>query len=71
MDPKADDQIIKQELSDFPFSLNLSCVSFRLLQVRMEKEESDEELKELQEKLSSMKKQMPDPSQAQTLNQVQ
>lgn len=71
MDPKADDQINKQELSDFPFGLNLSCVSFRLLQVRMEKEESEEEVKELQEKVSSMKKQMPDPSQAQTLNQVQ
>ncbi|XP_056900645.1 cingulin isoform X4 [Takifugu flavidus] len=40
-----------------------------LLQVRMEKEESEEEVKELQEKVSSMKRQMPDPSQAQTLNQ--
>lgn len=37
----------------------------------MEKEESEEEVKELQEKVSSMKRQMPDPSQAQTLNQVQ
>lgn len=37
----------------------------------MEKEESEEEVKELQEKMSSMKKQIPDPSQAQTLNQVQ
>lgn len=37
----------------------------------MEKEESEEEAKELQEKVSSMKRQMPDLSQAQTLNQVQ
>lgn len=36
----------------------------------MEKEESEEEMKELQEKVSSMKKQIPDPSQAQALNQV-
>lgn len=71
MDPKADDQINKLQVSDFPFSLNRSCVFFRLLQIRMEKEESEEEVKELQEKVSSMKRQMPDPSQAQTLNQVQ
>lgn len=37
----------------------------------MEKEESEEEVKDLQEKVSSMKKQLPDPSQAQTLKQVQ
>lgn len=37
----------------------------------MEKEESEEEVKELQEKVISMKKQIPDPSQAQTLKQVQ
>lgn len=36
----------------------------------MEKEESEEEVKELQEKVSSMKKQIPDPGQAQALNQV-
>lgn len=36
----------------------------------MEKEESEEEVKELQEKVSSMKKQKPDPSHAQILNQV-
>lgn len=37
----------------------------------MEKEESEEEVKELQEKVSSMKNQIPDPSQAQSLKQVQ
>lgn len=37
----------------------------------MEKEDFEEELKELQDKVSTMKKQMPDPSQTQTLNQVQ
>lgn len=36
----------------------------------MEKEESEEEVKELQEKVSSMKKKIPDPSQAHTLKQV-
>lgn len=37
----------------------------------MEKEDFEEELKELQDKVSTMKKQMPDPNQNQTLNQVQ
>ena len=44
---------------------------FRLLQARLEKEEFEEELKELQEKVSTMKQQIPDPSHTQTLNQVQ
>lgn len=37
----------------------------------MEKEDLEEERKELLDKVSTMKKQMPDPSQTQTLNQVQ
>ncbi|XP_069552049.1 cingulin isoform X2 [Brachyistius frenatus] len=41
----------------------------QLLQARLEKEEFEEELKELQEKVSTMTKQMQDPSQTQTLNQ--
>ncbi|GAA6220661.1 cingulin isoform X2 [Lates japonicus] len=40
-----------------------------LLQARLEKEEFEEELKELQEKVSAMKQQIPEPSHAQTLNQ--
>ncbi|XP_067457575.1 cingulin isoform X1 [Thunnus thynnus] len=40
-----------------------------LLQARLEKEEFEEELKELQEKVSTMKQQIPDPSHTQTLNQ--
>lgn len=44
---------------------------YRLLQARLEKEESEEELKELQERVSTMKKQTPDPGHTQTLNQVQ
>lgn len=70
MDPKAADQINKRHPSKFPFKSKSSLFFFRLLQVRMEKEESEEEVKELQEKVSSMKKQIPDPSQAQILNQV-
>lgn len=70
MDPNAADQINKQHLSEFPFRLSQVWFFFRLLQVRMEKEESEEEVKALQEKVSSMKKQKPDPSQAQILNQV-
>ncbi|XP_064201690.1 cingulin-like [Anguilla rostrata] len=41
----------------------------RLLQARLEKEEFEEELKELQERLNSMKEQIPDSSHAQTLTQ--
>ncbi|XP_044065254.1 cingulin isoform X4 [Siniperca chuatsi] len=41
----------------------------QLLQARLEKEEFEEELKELQEKVSTMKQQIPDPSHTQTLNQ--
>ncbi|XP_051812261.1 cingulin isoform X3 [Acanthochromis polyacanthus] len=41
----------------------------QLLQSRLEKEEFEEELKELQDKVSTMKQQMPDPSHAQSLNQ--
>ncbi|XP_029308084.1 cingulin isoform X2 [Cottoperca gobio] len=40
-----------------------------LLQTRLEKEEFEEELKELQDKVSSMKQQRPDPVHTQTLNQ--
>jgi len=43
---------------------------FRLLQGRLEKEEFEEELKELQDKVGTMKRQMPDPDRTQTLNQV-
>lgn len=42
----------------------------RLLQSRLEKEEFEEELKDLQEKITTMKQQMPDPKQTQTVNQV-
>ncbi len=45
-----------------------TCV--RLLQARMEKEESEEELKDLQEKINTMKQQIPDPKQTQTVSQV-
>uniref|UniRef100_A0A3Q3VTA0 Cingulin n=1 Tax=Mola mola TaxID=94237 RepID=A0A3Q3VTA0_MOLML len=41
----------------------------QLLQARLEKEEFEEELRELQDKVSTMRKQMPDPSHTQTLNQ--
>lgn len=44
---------------------------FRLLQARLEKEESDEEVKELQEKVSAMKQQIPEPGHTQALSQVQ
>ncbi|XP_029359265.1 cingulin isoform X2 [Echeneis naucrates] len=40
-----------------------------LLQARLEKEEFEDELKELHEKVSTMKQQIPDPSHTQTLNQ--
>ncbi|XP_068591524.1 cingulin isoform X3 [Cebidichthys violaceus] len=40
-----------------------------LLQARLEKEEFEDELKELQEKVSTMKRQIPDPDHTQTLNQ--
>lgn len=52
--------------------VDINCIFtfFRLLQARLEKEEFEEELKELQDKVSSMKQQMPDPSQTSTLNQV-
>ncbi|TNN75753.1 Cingulin [Liparis tanakae] len=40
-----------------------------LLQGRLEKEEFEEELKELQDKVGTMKRQMPDPDRTQTLNQ--
>lgn len=36
----------------------------------MEKEESEEELKDLQEKINTMKQQIPDPKQTQTVSQV-
>lgn len=36
----------------------------------MEKEDLEEELKEQQEKVSTMKRQIPDPSHTQTLSQV-
>jgi len=39
--------------------------------VRLDKEEFEEELKEVQEKLSSMKQQIPDPSHAESVNKVQ
>ncbi|XP_069393639.1 cingulin isoform X3 [Paralichthys olivaceus] len=41
----------------------------QLLQSRLEKEEFEEELKELQEKVSTMKQQIPDPTHTHTLNQ--
>ncbi|XP_020497608.2 cingulin isoform X1 [Labrus bergylta] len=40
-----------------------------LLQTRLEKDEFEEELKELQVKVSNMKQQVPDPGVTQTLNQ--
>lgn len=46
------------------------CVCVRLLQARLEKEEFEEELKELQEILNTMKHQIPDSKQSETLNQV-
>lgn len=46
------------------------CVYVRLLQSRLEKEEFEEELKDLQEKVSTMKQQLPDPKQTQTVSQV-
>ncbi|KAG9345384.1 hypothetical protein JZ751_009931, partial [Albula glossodonta] len=42
---------------------------FQLLQARLEKEEFEEELKELQERLTTMKCQIPDPNQTNTLKQ--
>ena len=42
----------------------------RLLKVRLDKEEFEEELKELQGRVSSMKQQIPDPSHAETLSKV-
>lgn len=42
----------------------------RLLQARLDKEEFEEELKELQERLNTMKQQIPDAKQSETLNQV-
>uniref|UniRef100_A0A3Q4GCS3 Cingulin n=1 Tax=Neolamprologus brichardi TaxID=32507 RepID=A0A3Q4GCS3_NEOBR len=41
----------------------------QLLQTRLEKEEFEEELKELQDKMTSRKQQTPDPSHTQTLSQ--
>lgn len=52
------------------FTLVFAEHFLRLLQARLEKEEIEEELKELQEKASTMKKQIPDPSHTQALNQV-
>lgn len=46
------------------------CVGVRLLQARLEKEEFEEELKEMQEKVTTMKQQTPDPKQTQTISQV-
>nr|XP_040021066.1 cingulin isoform X3 [Gasterosteus aculeatus aculeatus] len=40
-----------------------------LLQARLEKEEFEEELTELKEKVGTMKRQIPDPDHTQTLNQ--
>lgn len=45
-------------------------VCVRLLQNRLEKEEFEEELKDLQEKINTMKQQIPDPKQTQTVSQV-
>ncbi|XP_013865149.1 cingulin [Austrofundulus limnaeus] len=41
----------------------------QLLQIRLEKDECEDELKELKEKISSMKQQKPDTSHTETLNQ--
>ena len=47
------------------------CVNrSRLLKVRLDKEEFEEELKELQGRVSSMKQQIPDPSHAEALSKV-
>lgn len=43
----------------------------RLLQSRLEKEEFEDELKELKEKVSTIKQQKPDPKHTESLNQVQ
>lgn len=59
--------------SVFPDSwltVNISLTFFSLLQTRLEKEEFEEELKELQERVSTMKQQTIDHSQTQALNQV-
>lgn len=71
--PKAADQIMKLHFSRVHF-VQICWIFgtfFSLLQARLEKEEFEEEAKEHQEKLSTMKKQIPDPSHTQTLNQVQ
>jgi hypothetical protein len=41
-----------------------------MLQARLEKEELEEELNEVQERVNTMKQQIPDPSHTHTLNQV-
>lgn len=69
------DQIIKhylkQSYMDWLVKIRCMCTFLRLLQTRLEKEEFEEELKELQDKMTSMKQQTPDPSHTQTLSQVQ
>lgn len=47
------------------------CSCFRLLQTRLEKDELEDELKELKDKLSMMKQQTPDPKHTEILSQVQ
>ncbi|CAJ1062269.1 cingulin isoform X1 [Xyrichtys novacula] len=47
----------------------LRTTKHEFLQARLEKEEFEEELKDLQEKMSGMKQQIPDPSATQTLSQ--
>ena len=59
--------------SQAPFNRTRCCVLAcvcRLLKVRLDKEEFEEELKELQGRVSSMKQQIPDPSHAETLSKV-
>lgn len=66
------DQIIKHYLKQlYMVKIRCTCTSLRLLQTRLEKEEFEEELKELQDKMTSMKQQTPDSSHTQTLSQVQ
>lgn len=43
---------------------------FRVLQARLEKEEFEEELKEFQDKVNTMKQQIPEPNYTQSLKQV-
>lgn len=52
--------------------VNILCMydCVRLLQARLDKEEFEEELKELQERLNTMKRQIPDVKQSETLTQV-